>query len=62
MENFPHPPTMLAVAAAVVVLVFILNRWLFGPLNEILAKRRSEVDEARRRFEEARSTQEERLE
>lgn len=61
MENFPHPPTLILVAAAVVALVFILNRWLFGPLNEILAKRQSEVDEARAEFERAKEVQDQRI-
>jgi F-type H+-transporting ATPase subunit b len=61
MDNFPHPPTLLMVAAAVVALVFILNRFLFRPINEILAKRQAEVDEARAEFERARQLQEERF-
>ncbi len=62
MDNFPHPPTMFLVAGALVALVFILNRWLFGPLNEILGKRQAEIDEARARFEHAQRVQRERLE
>jgi len=61
MDNFPHLPTLLLVAAAVVALVFILNRFLFRPLNEILDKRASEVDAAREEFERARQHQDERL-
>lgn len=61
MENFPHPPTLVLVAAAVVALVFILNRWLFGPLNEILATRRDEIEAARAEFEKAKQLQEERI-
>lgn len=61
MDNFPHPPTLLLVAAAVVALVFILNRFLFRPINEILAKRQAEVDEARTEFERARRLQEQRM-
>lgn len=61
MENFPHPPTLALVAAAVVVLVFILNRWLFGPLNEILARRRAEIDSARAELEKAKQVQDERI-
>jgi len=61
MENFPHPPTILLVAAAVVALVFILNRWLFGPLNTILAQREAEIDTARTALEESQRVQNERL-
>lgn len=61
MENFPHPPTLVLVAAAVVALVFILNRWLFGPLNEILARRQNEIESARAEFETAKQLQEERI-
>ena len=61
MDNFPHLPTLGLVAAAVVVLIFILNKWLFGPLNEMLAKRQAEVDEARDAFDEARRLQDQRL-
>ncbi len=62
MENFPHPPTIVAVAAAVVLLVFILNRWLFTPLGEILEKRQAEIDGARQSFEAAQREQQKRLE
>jgi len=62
MDNFPHPPTMILIAAAVVALVFILNRFLFGPLNRILAQRQQEIDKARAEFEEAQRLQNERLE
>jgi F-type H+-transporting ATPase subunit b len=62
MDNFPHLPTMLFVAGAVVALVFILNKWLFGPLNEILARRQSEIDAAKSAFDEAQKLQAERLE
>ena len=62
MENFPHLPTILLVAGAVVALVFILNRWLFGPLSAILAQRQSEIDDAQRELEEAQRMQNERLE
>lgn len=62
MENFPHPPTILLVAGAVVALVFILNRWLFGPLNAILAQRQAEIDDARSELETAQQVQNERLE
>lgn len=61
MENFPHLPTLALVATAVVVLVFILNRWLFGPLNTILARRQAEIAAARAEFEEARQLQEDRI-
>ena len=62
MENFPHLPTILLVAAAVLALVFILNRWLFGPLNAILAQRQAEIDNARSELEDAQRIQNERLE
>jgi F-type H+-transporting ATPase subunit b len=61
MENFPHPPTILLVAAAVVALVFILNRWLFGPLNAILSQREAEIDTARTALDESLRVQNERL-
>jgi len=62
MENFPHLPTLLSVAAAVVLLVFILNRYLFRPLNDILERRRQRTEEARHELEEAQATQAARLE
>ena len=52
---------MLLIAAALVALVFILNKWLFGPLNTILAQRQSEIDTAQSEFDEARRLQDERL-
>lgn len=52
---------MLLVAAAVVALVFILNRFLFGPLNAILAERERETDSARAEFEKARQLEDQRL-
>ncbi|NKB86927.1 MAG: hypothetical protein GKS06_01730 [Acidobacteria bacterium] len=61
MENFPHPPTIILVGAAVVALVFILNRWLFGPLSQILEQRQNETDAARAAFDEAQQKQSERL-
>ncbi len=61
MDNFPHPPTMLLVAAAVLALVFVLNKWLFGPLNRTLAARQAEIESARTAFEAAKHIQEERL-
>lgn len=61
MENFPHAPTLALVAAAVVTLVFVLNKWLFGPLNEALTRRQREIDEARAAFESAQQVQDERL-
>jgi len=61
MDNFPHPPTMLLIAAAVLTLVFLLNRYLFRPLTAILDKRREETESARREFDEARRIQEERI-
>jgi F-type H+-transporting ATPase subunit b len=61
MENFPHPPTIILVGAAVVALVFILNRWLFGPLSQILEQRQNEIDAARAAFDEAQAKQSERL-
>lgn len=52
---------MLLVAAAVVALVVILNRFLFGPLNAILAQRERETETARAEFEAARQLEESRL-
>jgi F-type H+-transporting ATPase subunit b len=61
MENFPHLPTILLVAAAVVALVLVLNRWLFGPLSAILAQRQAEIDTAHAELQEAQRLQNERL-
>lgn len=61
MENFPHLPTLVLVAAAVVALVLILNRWLFGPLNRILAEREAEIAGARAEFQRAKEIQDQRL-
>lgn len=61
MDNFPHIPTMLSVAAAVVALVFILNRYLFRPLGGILEERRAKVEGARRELEKSQALQEQRL-
>ncbi|HJO05286.1 MAG TPA: ATP synthase F0 subunit B [Acidobacteriota bacterium] len=61
MDNFPHLPTIALVAAAVVAVVIIANRWVFGPLNVILARRQTEIDEAGEAFADATRIQEERL-
>lgn len=61
MDNFPHLPTILSVAAAVVALVFVLSRFLFRPLGAILEERRAKVDGARRELEESQALQERRL-
>ncbi len=61
MDNFPHLPTIALVAAAVVALIFIANRWLFGPLNAILAQRQAEIDDASAAFADAIRAQEQRL-
>ena len=52
---------MLSVAAAVLLLAAILNRWLFKPLNGILAERREQTEAAQRSLQEARQAQEARL-
>lgn len=61
MENFPHLPTLISVALAALVLIAILDRWLFRPLNAILDERRERVEGARAELEQARETHEERL-
>ena len=61
MDNFPHLPTIALVAAAVVAMVFLANRWVFGPLNAILAKRQAEIDGASEALADATRVQEERL-
>lgn len=61
MDNFPHLPTLLSVAIALLLLVFILNRWLFGPLNEILERRKQEIESSREAFEKAKQQTEARL-
>ncbi len=61
MDNFPHLPTIVLVAAAGLAMVFLANRWIFGPLNAILAKRQAEIDEAGATFADATREQEQRL-
>ncbi len=61
MENFPHLPTILSVAAAAIVTTLILNRWLFKPLNRILLQRQQRTDESLQKFEAAQETQAQRL-
>lgn len=61
MDNFPHLPTIALVAAAIIAMVIIANRWLFGPLTAILAKRQAEIDGASEAFANAVRIQEERL-
>lgn len=46
MENFPHLPTLLSVASAVIVLTLVLNYVLFKPLNGILDERKRRTREA----------------
>lgn len=61
MENFPHLPTILSVAAAAIFTTIVLNRWLFKPLNRILSQRQQRTNEALRKFEDAQETQAQRL-
>ena len=61
MDNFPHLPTIMLVAAAAVAMVFLANRWIFGPLNSILARRQVEIDGASEAFADATRVQEQRL-
>jgi len=61
MENFPHLPTILSVASAVVVLTFVLNQFLFKPLRTIIDERERRTNEARGELDEARAVQSQRL-
>ena len=61
MENFPHLPTILSVAAAAIITTLVLNRWLFKPLNRILTQRQQRAGDALRRFQDAQETQAQRL-
>jgi F-type H+-transporting ATPase subunit b len=61
MENFPHLPTILSVASAVVVLTLVLNQFLFKPLRRVIDERERRTNEARAALEEARAVQERRL-
>jgi F-type H+-transporting ATPase subunit b len=61
MENFPHLPTLLSVASAVLVLILMLNRFLFRPLRTIIDERERRTGEARAELDDARGVQERRL-
>ncbi len=61
MENFPHLPTLLSVASAVLVLILVLNQFLFKPLRTIIDERERRTDEARAELDDARGVQEQRL-
>ena len=61
MENFPHLPTILSVAFAVLVLILVLNQLLFKPLRTIIDERERRTNEARADLDEARGVQERRL-
>jgi len=61
MDNFPHLPTILSVAAAAIVTTLILNQWLFKPLNRILLQRKQRTNDALQKFQEAQETQAQRL-
>ena len=61
MENFPHLPTILSVASAVIVLVFVLNTFLFKPLRGIIDERQRRTDQAQSELDEARAVQNQRL-
>lgn len=62
MENFPHLPTILSVASAVVVLTIVLNQFLFKPLRHIIDERERRTNDARAALDEARAVQDQRLE
>lgn len=62
MENFPHLPTILSVASAVVVLTLVLNQFLFKPLRAIIDERERRAEEGRAALDEARALQDQRLE
>ena len=57
MENFPHLPTILSVAAAVLALILVLNQFLFKPLRTIIDERERRTSEARTELDEARAVQ-----
>jgi len=61
MENFPHLPTILSVASAVVVLTLVLNQFLFKPLRSIIDERQRRTDDARAELDDARAVQNQRL-
>jgi len=61
MENFPHLPTILSVAAAAIITTLVLNRWLFKPLNKILLQRQRRADDALQNFHGAQKLQAQRL-
>ena len=61
MENFPHLPTLLSVAAAVIVLTLVLNKFLFTPLRGIIDERERRTKAAQSELDEARAVQEQRL-
>ncbi|MFQ5743382.1 MAG: ATP synthase F0 subunit B [Acidobacteriota bacterium] len=61
MENFPHLPTLLSVAVATLLLVAILNRWMFKPLNGIISERQRRTEAAQRCLQEAQQAQSARL-
>lgn len=61
MENFPDLPTILSVAAAALLTMWIVNRWLFKPLLRIIEERQRRSGEAQLRLEEAQELQTQRL-
>ncbi len=61
MENFPHLPTLLSVAAAVLVLILVLNQFLFKPLRSIIDERERRTSEAKGELDDAHAVQAERL-
>lgn len=61
MENFPHLPTILSVASAVLVLTLMLTQFLFKPLRGIIDERARRTKEARGEFDAARAEQERRV-
>jgi F-type H+-transporting ATPase subunit b len=61
MENFPHLPTILSVASAILVLTLVLNQFLFKPLRAIIDERARRTAEARSALDAAHAEQERRL-
>ncbi|MCH7824681.1 MAG: F0F1 ATP synthase subunit B [Acidobacteria bacterium] len=61
MENFPHLPTLLSVAAAVIFLMLVLNQFLFKPLRRLIGERERRTKDAGDELHEAGAVQAQRL-
>lgn len=61
MENFPHLPTLLSVATAVIFLMLVLNQFLFKPLRRLIGERERRTKDAGDEFDEAGAVQAQRL-